>query len=128
MESMFSREPAFRRCAGHLSRRILRSSWSLASCFFFLVSGLWPPASGLFAPEPRQFQVTKIDGDPARGALVELSDGQLVIETAGAKTTFESADVRMTRPVDEKSGSKPAGGLIGERRATVWLETIDGSR
>ncbi|HEV3416219.1 MAG TPA: NPCBM/NEW2 domain-containing protein [Pirellulales bacterium] len=100
----------------------------LAIGIFFLASGLLPPVSGLLAAEPRQVQVTTLDGQIAVGALVELGDRQLVIETAGAKQTFESADVRMIGPADDKGASKSAAGLLGERRPTVWLETIDGSR
>jgi hypothetical protein len=93
-----------------------------------LASGLWPPTSDLLAAEPRQFRVTTIDGQILTGALDELGDRQLVVETAGAKKTFNSTDVRMVAPVEEKGVPKFANGLTGERRPAVWLETIDGSR
>jgi hypothetical protein len=83
-----------------------------------------------FLAEPKQVQVTALDGQTAVGALVELNDKQIVVQTQDAAKAFKSVEVRLIGPVDDKGGPRSARSLSSDpaKRPPVWLETIDGSR
>ena len=83
-----------------------------------------------FLAEPKQVQVTTLDGQTAAGALVELSDKQVVVQTQDSAKTFKAAHVRFIGLVAETAGPHSPSPAPSDpaKRPTVWLETIDGSR
>lgn len=80
--------------------------------------------------EPKKVQVTTLDGQTAAGALVELSDKQVAVQSQDSTKSFKASDVRFIGPAEETGGPHSASNVSSDpaKRPTVWLETIDGSR